>query len=282
MSEILKSSSEKDATTPTATATQPYSGDGPTLPIIGAADEALKAFETEKPNKKRKAQDTKASTSPKKPSQAPSQATNHPSLYEPWTRLPTELLKLLETQSRLRGAQNIVPVVFSRNQNVKTGINRLKTYLGAYKNPASGIEIPEALKEEDCLIAVSAQGQGATKLVGIVDMVRRIVKPSGGEGQVETWWMYTMLTSIEVEIKDRMRNSEEVEKAQESQDEEEAFEPMDVDGREQLQSKEKDRDTTKKRNVPVLTVWMTRKKIPAFKNTFGEQSFTVYKMLNDD
>jgi hypothetical protein len=154
--------------------------------------------------------------------------------------------------------------------------------LGAYKNPASGIEIPEALKEEDCLIAVSAQGQGATKLVGIVDMVRRIVKPSGGEGQVETWWMYTMLTSIEVEIKDRMRNSEEVEKAQESQDEEEAFEPMDVDGREQLQSKEKDRDTTKKRNVPVLTVWMTRKKIPAFKNTFGEQSFTVYKMLNDD
>jgi hypothetical protein len=283
MSEILKSSSEKDATTSTATATQPYSSGGPTLPIIGAADDALKAFEAEKPSKKRKAQDTNTSTTPKKQSQAPSQATNHSSLYEPWTRLPTELLKLLETQSRLRGAQNIVPVVFSRNQNVKTGINRLKTYLGAYKNPASDIEIPEALKEEDCLIAVSAQGQGATKLVGIVDMVRRVVKPSGEEGEVETWWMYTMLTSVEVESKGRARDDEEAEKTQDSQEDEEAFEPMDVDGgKSQGKEKERDTNTTKKRNVPVLTVWMTRKKIPAFKSAFGEQSFTVQKISNDD
>jgi hypothetical protein len=283
MSEILKSSSEQEANTTAANATQPYSSDGPTLPIIGVADATSKTAEGEKANKKRKAQDGNASSVPKKASQPPSsQHTIHPTLYSPWTRLPTELLRSLEMQNRLRGAQNIVPVVFSKNQNVKSGINRLKTYLGAYKDPASSIEIPQALKEDDVLIAVSAQGEGTTKLVGIMDMVRRIVKPSGDDSTVETWWMYTMLSSIEIEMAGQAREEEEHGENATTQDsaEEEAFEPMDVDAGE-VQGK-KEEHTPRKRITPVLTVWMTKKKILAFKSAFGEQCFMVQKILLDD
>jgi hypothetical protein len=139
MSEMFASSPEKDANTTTVTATPPYSSEGPTLPIIGAPEDASTA------GKKRRAQDTFSDRAPKKPSQPPTPPTIHPSLYEPWTRLPTELRKLLETQKRMRTTQNIVPVVFSKNQNIKSGINRLKTYLGAYKDPASTIEMPDAV-----------------------------------------------------------------------------------------------------------------------------------------
>jgi hypothetical protein len=279
MSEVFASSSEKDQNITTVTATSPYSSEGPTLPIIGATDSAKKA------SKKRKAQHEAVDAVKKKPSQSPSPPTLHPSLYEPWTRLPSELLKLPETQSRLRATQNIVPVAFSKNQNVKSGINRLKTYLGAYRDSASTIEMPDALKEEDLVIAASAQGEGTTKLVGIVDMVRRLVAPTGLERdkdeKVETWWMYTMLTSVEVERKIKtMRegaNGEEEAKRTQGTQEEEAFERMDVDGPEE-QEKGNSRNGTQMRKVPVLTIWMTRKKIPAFKNAFGEQTFSVQKI----
>jgi hypothetical protein len=287
MSEVFASSSEKDPNTTTVTATPPYSSEGPTLPIIGAIDSAKKA------SKKRKTQDEAAGTATKKPSHPPPTRTIHPSLYEPWTRLPSGLVKLLETQNRLRATQNIVTVVFSKNQNVKSGINRLKTYLGAYRDPASTIEMPDALKVEDLVIAASAQGEGTTKLVGIVDMVRRLVAPTrkekdGTEG-LETWWMYTMLTSVEVErkiktVQEGGNGEEEVQKTHGAQEEEEeeAFERMDVDGPEE-QEKENSRNGTQMRKVPVLTIWMTRKKIPAFENAFGELSFSVQKIpLEED
>ncbi|KAI4630628.1 hypothetical protein J4E80_001566 [Alternaria sp. BMP 0032] len=269
MSEMFASSAEKDANTTAVTASPPYSSEGPTLPIIGAPEDAPTA------SKKRKAQDKINGVASKKPSQPPSPHTIHPSLYEPWTRLPTELRKLPETQKRMRATQNIVPVVFSKNQNIKSGINRLKTYLGAYKDPASTIEMPEALKEDDVIIAVSAQGEGTTKLVGIVDMVRRIVAPSGGEddehGKDEAWWMYTMLTSVEVdrEIKTSRptdKGDADVEKTQSAQKKDE-------------QSNEN--NTMKRRKIPVLTVWMTKKRIAAFRNVFGEQTFAV-KLLSQD
>ncbi|KAF1942363.1 hypothetical protein EJ02DRAFT_176656 [Clathrospora elynae] len=288
MSDMFASSSEKDVNATTITATPPYSSEGPTLPIIGATgNQKAAAAKGSKSGKKRKAQDESASIATKKPSQTPSPPTVHPSLYEPWTRLPSELLKLLVAQSRLRGTQNIVPVVFSKNQNVKTGINRLKTYLGTYKDPASTIEIPEALKQEDVVIAVSAQGEGTTKLVGIVDMTRRIVAPSekdkNDKERVETWCMYTMLTSVEVERKAKPQDmgmeemGGEVKKPQDTQ-EEDAFEPMDIDGK----GNEKSEEPMQKRNMPVLTVWMTKKKIPAFKTAFGEQTFTVQKMAQEE
>ncbi|KAI4685134.1 hypothetical protein J4E81_008947 [Alternaria sp. BMP 2799] len=268
MSEMFASSAEKDANTTTVTASPPYSSEGPTLPIIGAPEDAPTA------GKKRKAQDKIDGSASKKPSQPPSPPTIHPSLYEPWTRLPTELRKLPEIQKRMRATQNIVPVVFSKNQNIKSGINRLKTYLGAYKDPASTIEMPEALKEDDVIIAVSAQGEGTTKLVSIVDMVRRIVAPSGGEddkhGKEEAWWMYTMLTSVEVdrEIKTRPTDKDDadVEKAPSTQKKDEMS---------------NENNTMKRRKIPVLTVWMTKKRIAAFGNVFGEQTFAV-KLLSQD
>jgi len=269
MSEMFASSAEKDANTTTVTASPPYSSEGPTLPIIGAPEDAPTA------GKKRKAQDKINGTASKKPSQPPSPPTIHPSLYEPWTLLPTELRKLPETQKRMRATQNIVPVVLSKNQNIKSGINRLKTYLGAYKDPASTIEMPEALKEDDVIIAVSAQGEGTTKLVGIVDMVQRIVAPSGGEddkhGKEEAWWTYTMLTSVEVdwEIKTSRptdKGDADVEKTQSTQKQDE------------LSNENK---TMKRRKIPVLTVWMTKKRIAAFRNVFGEQTFAVEPLSLD-
>lgn len=288
MSEIFASSSEKDANTTTVTATPPYSSEGPTLPIIGAQEGAVKVADSRIPNKKRKSQERIADTATKKPSQPQSPPTIHPSLYEPWTRLPAELRKLLETQKYVRGTRNVIPVVFSKNQNVKSGINKLKTYLGAYKDPASTIDMPDALKEEDLVIAVSAQGEGTTKLVGIVDMVRRIVAPNTKEedkGKVETWWMYTMLTSVEVERKIKSsetvgQNKAEAKKSEASQEEEEAFEPMEADEHE-AQATTAAGSKTQTKKVPVLTVWMTKKKISALKNAFGEQSFPVQKLPED-
>ena len=160
--------------------------------------------------------------------------------------------------------------------------------MGAYKDPTSPIDMPDALKEEDLVIAVSAQGEGTTKLVGIVDMVRRIVAPNGKEedkGKVEPWWMYTMLTGVEVERKIKSsekigQNTEEAKKSAASQEEEEAFEPMEVDGSE-AQTMNNEKDTVQTKKVPVLTIWMIKKRIPALRNAFGEQTFPVQKLPED-
>lgn len=283
MSDIFASSVEKDGDITMTTATPPYSSEGPTLPLIESNTELSTG--SAKLGKKRKTNSHDSSTAPKKPAQPESLPTIDPALYQPWSLLPVEILKLLKSQARLRTTQNVVPVVFTKNQNVKSGINRLKIYLGAYRDPNSSIEMPDALKQEDIVIAVSAQGQGTTKLVSIVDMVRRIVAPSGkavgADEKVETWWMYTMLASVETECKlnrpTEETSQEAAHKPGETQDsEEEAFEPMNIDGqKDQGYEKLKGADRVQMRTVPVLTVWMTRKKILAFKQAFGEQSFAV-------
>ncbi|KAF1849783.1 uncharacterized protein K460DRAFT_372207 [Cucurbitaria berberidis CBS 394.84] len=286
MSDMFASSSTRDADTTMATATPPYSSEGPTLPVIGPTTEPSGKAKESKAGTKRIAQSHTSNTDTKKQPQP--QPTINPALYKPWSLLPPSLLKLVESQAHLRSTQNVIPVVFTRNQNVKSGINRLKTYLGAYRDPASIIEMPDSLKQEDLVIAVSAQGQGTTKLVSIVDMVRRIVAPSGKEdintgGKVETWWMYTALASVETERRTNTGDKEvqeiarEAGETQESLEEEEAFEPMVIDG----QEREKGVETVHKRKEPVLTVWLTRKKIAAFKQAFGEQSFTV-KILQQE
>lgn len=283
-SEVFASSAEKDANITTVTATPPYSSEGPTLPIIGVLDDALKADGAKVAGNKRKAQESVNGIAPKKQSQPPSPPTIHPSLYEPWTRLPSELRKIPEVQKRIRIAQNIVPVVFSKNQNVKSGINRLKTYLGAYRDTASTIEMPDALREDDLVIAVSAQGEGTTKLVGIVDMVRRIVAPSGTEhnkNAKEVWWMYTMLTCVDIdrEVKESIpadKDNTDAERTQSTQ--EEAFEPTNLD-RQYARRPSTGNSTVQRRTVPVLTVWMTKKRIPVFQTAFREQTFTVQLLL---
>ncbi|KAH9876294.1 hypothetical protein J1614_004173 [Plenodomus biglobosus] len=300
MSEIFTSSSSSSKlanTAATTTATPPYSSEGPTLPVIGAPENqvpvAKKAPGTAQPSKKRKTHDQPSNTqSPVQRGPPPRPPhTLHPALYTPWTLLPPEILNIIETQARLRTAQpngNIVPVVFSKNQNIKAGINKLKTLLGAYRNPKAGIEVPKALKDEDGdgFVAVSAQGDGTGKLVGIVEMVRRVVAPGKGEegakGSVDTWWMYTVLSSIEVEWKPSVNNNKgkrsevaEEEKEDEDEDEEEAFESMVID-------KEDVPHEKKFRKIPVLTVWFTRKKIPAFAKEFAEQSFMVQRVKEQD
>jgi hypothetical protein len=288
MSEVFASSAEKDANTTRVTATLPYSSEGPTLPIIGAPDDALKANGVKVAGKKRKAQEKVNGIASNKASQPPFPPTIHPSLYEPWTRLPSELRKVLEAQKRMRALQNIVPVVFSKNQNVKAGINRLKTYLGAYRDPASTIEVPDALKEDDVIIAVSAQGEGTTKLVGIVDMVQRIVAPSGTEqsrnAKEEVWWMYTMLTSVDIdrEVKTSMptdKGSTYAEKTQSTQ-EEEAFESTDLD-RQDARGPATGNNTLQRKTVPVITAWMTKKRISVLQTAFGEQTFAVQLLPKD-
>ena len=168
----------------------------------------------------------------------------------------------------------------------------MKTYLGAYKNKNQPMDMPEALKETDVAIAVSAQGEGTVKLVSIVDMVRRVVAPTAksklGGGNVETWYMYTSLACIEVEkrskaVPNMIHDTDQAEKPkpiadEDAEEEEEAFETMDVDVPEQEQG-QLQRQTIK---APVLTVWMTKKKIPAFKEALGEQTFEVQTLPEDD
>ncbi|KAF2127150.1 hypothetical protein P153DRAFT_387698 [Dothidotthia symphoricarpi CBS 119687] len=268
MSEIFTSSSDKNASTALPTTTPPYSSEGPTLPIVGIAKKSNVQQVDAKTSKKRKAQDQSSNTVTTN-----SPPTVHPSLYTPWILLPVELLKLLESQTRLRGTQNVIPIVFTKNQNVKTGINRLKMLLGVSPNTASTIETRDAMNHKDLVIAISAQGDGTTKLVGIVDMTRRIVASGNSDEkagkEIETWLMYTVLTSIKAERRAKNK-TKEVEDTQETQ-EEEAFEPMEID-------KQEDTDkNVEMRKVPVLTVWMTKKRIPEFRDAFGEQSFQVQR-----
>jgi hypothetical protein len=283
MSDIFASSAEKESSGMAATAT-PYSSDGPTLPIIGADTEHPKK-DTDKAHNMNDQVTDRAHPVP----------TYHPSLLEPWSLLPGELLKLLTSQARLRGTQNIVPVVFTKNQNIKAGINKLKTYLGAYKDERQSMEIPEALAKPDAIIAVAAQGDGTAKVVSILDVARRVVAPStkdremaeGMDTKIDTWWLYTSLTSVEVEKKigvlPSANNGDQVKtKARarhETKDgEDEAFESMDIDMPVQ-QTKQLQKQKLK---APVLTVWLTKKRIPAFKDAFGEQNFEVKSLPQDD
>jgi len=293
ISNLPVSSEGKDASG-TATATPPYSSEGPTLPIIGAheaphlhhvnGDKASKHTLEDQSGKRRKSQAQGAAKTTLTQPRAP--VTMHPSLYKPWTLLPTELLRMLESQSRLREKQNIIPIVFTKNQNIKSGINKLKTYLGAYLDTSNPIDMSEALKQDDRIIAISAQGDGTTKLVGIVDMARRVVSPSAkereGGAKTETWWLYTSLTSVEVERKTKREGAakaaDENKHGFQGSEEEDAFEPIVVDGGRQDDGPQL--PTFKK--VPVLTVWMSRKRISAFKGVFGEQSLIVKSLPVDD
>jgi hypothetical protein len=281
MSDVFASSAEKNSTA-TTTAATPYSSEGPTLPIIG------EDYEHNAISKKRKAQAQdveKLSTQRTQPI-----ATFHPALFTPWTLLPAELCKSLVSQARLRGAENVVPVVFTKNQNVRAGINRLKTYLGAYKDQSQSLDTPEALKENDVILAYSAQGEGTAKLVSILDVARRAVAP-GDKGKEEDeqtveWWVYTSLASVEVEKKAKITSEaiEDVKLGQDRQvileedEEEDAFEPMEVDTPHQ----EEEQQRKQMIKAPVLTVWMTKKNIPALKEAFGEQVWEVLISPQDD
>ncbi|KAH7084836.1 hypothetical protein BKA63DRAFT_4047 [Paraphoma chrysanthemicola] len=289
MSDMFASSAENDAEAGITTATPPYSSDGPTLPLIDGEDAT-------KINASRSNTSALATTASKKKipdAQKAAIASNgridrqlgatmHPSLYEPWKLLPIELLQLAEVKLRIKGAQTVLPIVFTKNQNVKGGINRLKTLLGAYRDLTNPIEMPEVLGQKDVIIAISAQGEGTSKLISILDMVRRIVAPHADEqddaGTVESWWLYTSLASVEVDMKDAIEGNGGDPSNQTQDTDEDAFEPMEVDLKTTDRTKEK--PTTRK--TPVLTAWMTKKPISSFKKAFGEQPLTVQTLPTHD
>jgi hypothetical protein len=295
MSDIFASSAEKAPCAISTIGTPPYCSEGPTLPIIGGeggdighggATVSIIQYKTdESTRKKRKTQ--AFSQGGIVTMQTQPFATIHSSLYEPWSLLPQDLLKSLNSQARLRGNANIVPIVFTKNQNLKAGINRLKTYLGAYDDKEHPTEMPEALKQADVIISVSAQGEGTTKLVSIVDVAKRVVAPSTKEPEnavgIETWWSYSSLTSIDVEktfkaVPKPKAKAQLSQTTESTEEEEEAFEPMEVDPPVQ----ERTQESKQMRKAPVLTIWMTKKRIPAFKEAFGEQTFTVQLLSQNE
>ncbi|KAH7389421.1 hypothetical protein DE146DRAFT_162880 [Phaeosphaeria sp. MPI-PUGE-AT-0046c] len=280
MSDMFASSAEKSSTyTPAVTAT-PYSSEGPTLPIAGADTEHAGG-------RQRKARKIDSKEAPVGETRSP---TSHPALYEPWTLLPTEILKQINAQKRLRGKHNVVPIVFTKNQNVKAGINRLKIFLGASETPKNSLDKPTALQEKDSVIAVSAQGDGSAKLVSIVDVARRVVAPTPKEKElgenINKWCLYTSLASIEVEKKkgspsEKMSISQPDEMDQDMHEvdgEGDAFEPTVADKADQKKGDSQNRMI----KTPVLTIWITKKEIPAFKSAFGEQTFEVKSLPRDD
>ncbi|KAF3036898.1 hypothetical protein E8E12_002442 [Didymella heteroderae] len=178
MSDILQSSSidARISSTPLPTAATDTS-DGPSLPIIGA---------TTGTSTKRK---RTAAAPPRSKNAAPQPQTNtiHPSLYTPWLLLPAKQRKEIEA----RGTQALDVLVWSKNQNVKSGIN---------------------------------EGYGEQ------------MEDGGGEA-------------------------------------------MDVDeGQEGGAVRETQRsETAEMKTVPVLSVWMTRKRMAGWKEVFGEQEMVVHE-----
>ncbi|KAF2742505.1 hypothetical protein M011DRAFT_490583 [Sporormia fimetaria CBS 119925] len=274
-------------TGPKSTAAVPYSSDGPTLPIIGAALNSQQELAqgkdtTQRAKKKRKTGHTHvASTSKETASEvdaipAPKEEVPKPiqnnlaPLYEPWTLLAPSLCAVLETRFQAL-EKEVAVVVFTRNQNVRSGINTLKRHL-------DGDEISTAAVSSDGnsapgprprLVAVSAQGEGTGKLATITEMTKRVVKPRGESQQssMNGWFSYTSLASRTEEssdVPDKPGGEEDVE-----EQDEEAFEAL-----EDIQKR--DRDARKKgRKTPVLTIWLSRDRIPQFRNAFGEEIVQV-------
>ncbi|KAF2441851.1 hypothetical protein P171DRAFT_80634 [Karstenula rhodostoma CBS 690.94] len=230
-----------------------YASDGPTLPIIGGAgehsdwvapnpkDRPTEEDATSRPAKKQRTKDlTKNSTDLEITSKKPKVKVE--GLYQPWTLLPVEVLQQVEKRVGRDWRKKVEVVVWTKNQNVKSGVNRLKSLLGVEEAPGaeekSGREIKE--RTNDRLIAISAHGEGTTKLVGIVETTKRVVGATkeATEASGETWFMYIVLSSTN------------------------------------------ERDVRNK--VPVLTVWLSPKCIPELKVTFGEQAFKLKRTSGAD
>lgn len=178
-------------------------------------------------------------------------------------------------------------VIFSANANIRSSINRLQTYLGAHKNQISPVERPRVLEKGGGLIAISAPGAGSPKLVSIVELTKRHVKPGSKDdsekekGPAETWYSYMSLGRIYVKARSKTNTKKpETKREQAAEDEEEnAFQSLaetrrpegDADGHED------------DRMIPdqILTIWWSRQSIPEFKTEFGEDIFEVRTLKED-
>lgn len=271
----------------------PYSSDGPTLPVLGSSrEQGINAMNaamagpatsagasytlpvTSDPKNHSELRTTCSASSTKSQVHSAPKIDLGP-LQEPWKLLPPELLKAVEV--RLGGEhlleQSCVPVVFTKNQNIQSGINRLKAYLGHQQTPnfTSGIE--NKLLKENLVIAVSAQGEATTKLVGILEMVKRIVAPLQGDSkQIEKigeWHQYTALSSRRIEKQtkkgpDQHRGDTGTQGEANNGEDEDCFE-----ARRTMQ------EDAKFRTIPVLTTWLSKESIPELKDAYGELVFRV-------
>ncbi|KAJ4338708.1 hypothetical protein N0V87_003832 [Didymella glomerata] len=280
MSDILHSSSiDARISSPLPTAATDTS-DSPTLPILGASEANKEASKREHGTKRKRTTD--APTQSKKAA-IEGKKTNHPALYTPWLLLPPKQRRDIEERK-----DEVEVIVYSKNQNVKAGIGRLVRCVGAAQAESDKTVVDqevEDVNDEEKMIVVSAQGEGTAKLVGIVDMVRRIVaehnkgeEKNGGEEGTK-WYTYTVLSNVEIVRPSKtLGEAQRQEQGGEEVNDDEA-EAMDVDEeggavQETQQSKEEEM-----RKVPVLSVWISRKRMVGWREAFGEQEMAVYKAV---
>ena len=288
-----KSALSSSTSKPAATSAQPSSSDGPTLPIISATPHPAPAASI--PTKRKAA----AATTSHAPADERGGHTLHPQLYTPWQLLPPQL------QAEMRKANGdevakVVPVAWSKNQNVRGGVNRVKAYLGfgesagtetgngtgtataAGNGSGNGIEKPPALNAQDGVFAVSAQGEGTAKLIGILEVAKRVVEGDHGDEQVPTrdWFVYTALSCVAVPVRVKKRLSAKAARTgtrggagEEGSEEEsdDAFEtPVGSRGEGGGEG-----EGEKMRKEPVLTVWFWRGRNAGFERAFGEVVWRV-------
>ncbi|XPT01007.1 hypothetical protein M3J09_010151 [Ascochyta lentis] len=220
MSDILASSSTCPPTTcpPTTSPAHapPYSSDGPTLPLLSAHTTKLSSADK---NRKRKRTVDQAPQPHPQPHRA-----HHPKLYEPWTLLPGKLEREVKKLGEGKGKGGVEVLVFSRNQNVKAAVNKLRVLLSSQNGGTEnrdeggnedGSGSDGGSKTENAgIIAISAQGEGTVKLVGILELARRIIGAPSNNGAPTTrskeegkdekvrnrvhWHTYTLLSSVAV------------------------------------------------------------------------------------
>lgn len=129
--------------------------------------------------------------------------------------------------------------------------------------------------ERATIVALSARSKAATKLVSVVEVVKREL-----DGRGLGWWQYSGVHGVLDEMggkdgsgadsaglrgKKRTRESEGESEGEED-GEEEVFEKMRVPGEEERQ---------KVRQIPVITIYMSRTPVPELRRRFGEQASTA-------
>ncbi|ORY05566.1 hypothetical protein BCR34DRAFT_571887 [Clohesyomyces aquaticus] len=229
----------------------------------------------------------------------------------PWELLPPGLRKSVESHNGGEGiwAYNCVPVVIGGNQNIRSTTNRINTYLGAFRHPESPYEMPDALRSQKLIVAVSAEAGATSKLTTIIGIVKKTAAPNHTRSGIvreddfrmtEEWCMYTSLSAHVVFEKQKKpkakgqsppkQNSapqygsseDDVEMGDVDQaaatalpdsdnDSEPAFEDM------QFDAAEDELPPLEKAN-PVLTVWLCRTPIPEFRDAFGEERVRVQRL----
>lgn len=279
----------------------PYSSEGPTLPVIGGRNrvqtdgDARAGGEDGGARKRKRMDDTgrmkdaanteqengdgkrrKVGQEQKSAASAAGRSDLQP-LYEPWTLLPDTVRKSAEKRMATNAWEdNVTSVVYTRNQNIKSGINRLKALLPSTpEREEQGAASPGKKKD---LIAISAQGEATIKLTGIIDMAKRFLKPTHNTRtpphpyiNVQTWYSYICLSNrIVTQPKTSKPNGEEA-----KNDDEDAFESVLDFEREEEEKKKAER------NVPVLTVWLSKSRIEEFREAFGEDCFIVGEKNED-